>query len=68
MNQHYETWPAVMNAPQLAEALGISKAYAYQLLHQETFPTLRIGRRLLVPKDKLLRWIDKNTGGERIGA
>ncbi|MDD6239456.1 MAG: helix-turn-helix domain-containing protein [Oscillospiraceae bacterium] len=68
MSNNYETWPAVLNAVQLSEALGISKAAAYQLLHQASFPTLRIGRRLLVPRDKLIRWIDQNTGGERIGA
>ena len=59
-----ETLPAVLNANELATALGISRAGAYQLLHTESFPTLRIGKRLLVPRDKLNAWIDKNTGGE----
>lgn len=54
--------PEVLNANQLAEALGISRAGAYQLLHRRDFPTLQIGKRLLVPRDKLIAWIDRNTG------
>ena len=60
---NYENLPAVLNANQLAAALGISRAGAYQLLNARTFPTLRIGKRLLVPKDKLIDWIEQNTGG-----
>ena len=45
---NYENLPAVLNANQLAAALGISRAGAYQLLNTRTFPTLRIGKRLLV--------------------
>ena len=63
MNNNYENLPAVLNANQLAAALGISRAGAYQLLNTGTFPTLRIGKRLLVPKDKLIDWIEQNTGG-----
>ena len=63
MNNNYENLPAVLNANQLAAALGISRAEADQLLNTGTFPTLRIGKRLLVPKDKLIDWIEQNTGG-----
>ena len=67
MNTNYENLPAVLNANQLAAALGISRAGAYQLLNTETFPTLRIGKRLLVPRDKLADWIEQNTGGGHVG-
>ena len=67
MNNNYENLPAVLNANQLAAALGISRAGAYQLLNMGTFPTLRIGKRLLVPKDKLIEWIEQNTGGGHVG-
>ena len=67
MNNNYENLPAVLNANQLAAALGISRAEAYQLLNAGTFPTLRIGKRLLVPKDKLIEWIEQNTGGGHVG-
>ena len=67
MNHNYDNLPAVLNATQLATALGISRAGAYQLLHMEDFPTLRIGKRMLVPKDKLILWIDRNSGGDGFG-
>ena len=67
MNNNYENLPAVLNANQLSAALGISRAGAYQLLNMGTFPTLRIGKRLLVPKDKLIKWIEQNTGGGHVG-
>ena len=54
--------PAMLTAAELAGALGISRAGAYALLHRRGFPALRIGKRLMVPKDKLAAWIDHNTG------
>ena len=54
--------PAMLTAADLAGALGISRAGAYALLHRRGFPALRIGKRLMVPKDKLTAWIDQNTG------
>ena len=58
----FENLPNVLSAEQLAQTLGISRAGAYQLLHSEGFPTLRIGKRMLVPRDKLAEWIEMNTG------
>lgn len=56
--------PAMLTAAELAEALGISKAGAYALIHRNDFPTLQIGKRLMVPKDKLMAWIDRQTAGD----
>mgnify|MGYP001024323354 FL=1 len=61
--RHFDELPAMLTATELAGALGISKAGAYTLIHSKGFPTLRIGKRLMVPKDKLTAWIDRNTGG-----
>ncbi|MBQ9719991.1 MAG: helix-turn-helix domain-containing protein [Oscillospiraceae bacterium] len=52
----------MLTAAELAGTLGISRAGAYALLHRKGFPALRIGKRLMVPKDKLAAWIDQNTG------
>lgn len=56
--------PAMLTAAELAGALGISRAGAYALIHRKDFPALRIGKRLMVPKDKLVVWIDRNTAGD----
>lgn len=66
MRENNENLPKVLNAEQLASTLGISRAGAYQLLHREDFPTLRIGKRMLVPRDKLMVWIDQNSGGDAL--
>lgn len=63
MNLTFDTMPPVLNATQLSEILGISRAGAYNLMHREDFPTLQIGKRILVPRDKLMVWIERNTGG-----
>ncbi len=53
--------PLVLNATQLAGVLNISRANAYNLLRREDFPTLRIGKRLLVPRDRLVCWMDEQS-------
>ncbi len=63
-NEAYNSLPDILNASMLAEMLGISRAGAYQLLNSADFPTLQIGKRKLVPKDKLVAWIDRHTGGD----
>lgn len=59
------TVPKVMNAKQVAEYLGISKQGAYNLMNTESFPTLRVGKRLLVSTDRFLEWIEMHSNGIR---
>lgn len=62
MNQMYtkfEDLPVMLNADLVAQALGISRAGAYQVMHSRGFPTIRIGKRMVVPKEKLLEWIEE---------
>ena len=55
----YEQLPITLTADHIAAALGISRANAYTLMHSKGFPTIKIGKRMTVPKDKLIEWIDK---------
>lgn len=57
----YGDLPLTLTVPEVGEALGISRAKAYDLVRSEGFPSMRIGTRILVPRDKLIRWIDKET-------
>ena len=57
----FEAMPDVMDAKQLAEALQISKAGAYNLLNDPNFPTLRIGGRKMVMKSELIAWLKRHT-------
>ena len=55
----YEQLPLAFSAEEVAQVLGISRANAYTLMHSKSFPTLTIGKRLVVPKDKLLVWMEE---------
>lgn len=59
--KNYDELPLMLNGVQVAAVLGISRAGAYELVHSEGFPALKIGSRIVVPKDKLREWIDANT-------
>ena len=61
----FDELPMMLNAYQVSQALGISRAGAYQLMHTKGFPTLKIGKRMVVAKEKLLVWIEKNTGANQ---
>ena len=59
--KNYGELPLMLNVVQVAAVLGISRAGAYELVHSEGSPALKIGSRIVVPKDKLWEWIDANT-------
>ncbi len=56
---NYDALPVMLTAPEVGEVLGISRAAAYELVRSRGFPKLKIGTRILVPKDKFLVWIDE---------
>ena len=58
----YDQLPLSLNANQVAAVLGISRAGAYNLMRSQGFPTLFIGKRMVVPKDNLLAWMNKQVG------
>ena len=53
--------PTFLNAEDIAAYIGISRSNAYNLLHCEGFPRLKLGKRLVVQKEKFLKWIDENS-------
>lgn len=59
--KNYDDLPLMLSVPDLTAVLGISRAGAYELVKSEGFPSLRIGNRILVPKDELIAWIKRNT-------
>ncbi len=63
MYKSYEELPLFLNAKIVAQVLGISPSSGYELLHQQDFPALKIGSRMVVPKEKFIQWVEQNTGG-----
>lgn len=59
------TMPPLLTVPQTAELLGISRSAAYRAVARGEIPSVRIGRRLLVPTAKLyamLGWLPEPVG------
>ena len=54
----YEQMPLMLSVPEIAAVLGISRAAAYELARSKDFPSLRIGTRIVVPKDRFIDWIN----------
>ena len=58
----YDELPLFLNAETVAKLLGISPSSGYELMHEKGFPVLRIGNRMVVPKEKFRKWVEENTG------
>lgn len=55
----FEELPVILTVPQVAKVLSISRARAYELAHSRNFPAMLIGSRIVVPKDRLIAWVDQ---------
>ena len=60
----YEELSLFLNAKMVAQVLGIAPSSAYELMHESDFPVLKIGSRMVVPKEKFIQWVERNTGGD----
>ena len=63
MYKSYDELPLFLNAEMVAKVLGVSPASAYELLCEREFPALRIGSRIVVPKEKFITWVEQHTNG-----
>ena len=59
----YDELPLLLNVKQLADLLGVSDSSVYELIQEDDFPSLRIGKRIVVPKEELRKWISAHTKG-----
>lgn len=48
-----------LSVEEMGKLLGVSRLVAYTLIHRTDFPTLRIGKRILIPKRQLEAWMDR---------
>lgn len=61
--KNYDDLPLFLNAAMVAQVLGIAPSSAYELMHEKNFPTLRVGSRMVVPKEKFIEWVEQHTKG-----
>ena len=59
----YSELPLFLNAELVAKVLGVSPSSSYELMHESGFPVLKIGNRMVVPKEKFIQWVEQNTSG-----
>lgn len=59
--------PPTISVEQASEVLGISLRSAYKAAGTGELPTLRLGRRLLVPTPKLLRMLGVDADAPTVG-
>ena len=59
----YDELPLFLNATTVAKVLGVSPSSGYELMHEQGFPALRIGSRIVIPKEAFIRWVEEHTGG-----
>lgn len=49
-------YPLTLRVEDIQKILRLSRASAYELIKQEGFPSVRVGRRILIPRDAFFRW------------
>lgn len=59
----YEELPLFLNAELVGKVLGIAPSSSYELMHETDFPVLKVGSRMVVPKEKFIQWVETHTQG-----
>jgi len=59
MTRKPEIEKAVYNIYEVAALMEINLPKAYEIARQENFPSIRIGRRIVVPKEAFHRWLEQ---------
>lgn len=57
-----DTKALCVTVEEMGKRLSISRASAYLLAHSEGFPTVTIGRRMLIPLASLEKWLEAQSG------
>ena len=57
----YDALPLFLNSATVSKVLGVSPSSGYELMHEPGFPVLRVGNRLVVPKEQFIQWVAKHT-------
>lgn len=63
-----EELPLSLTVSDISRILGIGKQNAYDLCHSNNFPSVQIGKRIIVPKPAFVEWLKNPKKYEKIGA
>ena len=59
----YDELPLFLTSATVSKVLGVSPSRGYELMHEPGFPVLRVGNRLVVPKEQFIQWVAEHTEG-----
>ena len=57
----FEELPIMLSVSEAARVMNISRSNMYDLIHSFGFPTVSVGKRYLIPKSELQKWIISHT-------
>ena len=55
---NYDELPLFLSAKLVAQTLGVGRATAYELMNEKDFPAIRVGSRIVVPKENFRQWVE----------
>ena len=58
MFAHLKSKPEMLSANDLLEIFPISRSGIYDLLREPGFPCIHLGRRIIVPRDAMIEWLE----------
>ena len=53
--------PNVLSVKEMSKFLNINTSRAYKMTHRSDFPSFKLGNKILIPRNKLLQWIDERS-------
>ena len=51
----------VLTVQEVQQLTGLGKNTVYQMVNRADFPKLRVGKRILIPCDAFMRWLEAQT-------
>ena len=60
----FDELPLMLTVEDVSHVLGIGLAHAYEVAHRRDFPTITLGSRIIVPRDKI-HGMDRRAGREK---
>ena len=62
-HREMEDYPPILQARHIQELLNVCEAVAYQVMHHRDCPTIKLGKRMVVPRDDFWDFFLKHRGG-----
>lgn len=61
LKKQLDTYPDILTVMDIKQLLGIGREQAYSLVNGNNFPIRKVGRRILIYKLNLIKWLENDT-------